>query len=131
MSAQSTIDAAMAQVPNAIAAAVIDLSSSMVMAIRTTSSHPTRIQDLVGAATRDLFMGEMAQIFDTLFRQARGTPGSESLFKEHMMASPAMWHYFGRLTSNSQFVLAVVSRREVDLNAMVSKARIVAQQATI
>ena len=131
MSADETMRTAMAEVPKSVAAAMVDMASGMMLAMKTVDSHPQSVLDLLAPATKEMFEGDMVLSIENLFKQARGVQSDERYFKEILISSTHLWHYFGRLKSNNQVVLAVVSRGDVNLGLMVMKARQIADTATV
>ncbi|MDY7094439.1 MAG: hypothetical protein SX243_15820 [Acidobacteriota bacterium] len=131
MSAEETMRVAMADVPKALAAGLVDMGSGMMLAIKTVDSHPQSVLDILAPATKEMFEGDMVIEIENLFKQARGVESDERYFKEILISSTHLWHYFGRLKSNSQVVLAVVTRGDVNLGLFVMKARQIIDTATV
>lgn len=123
MSADAAIKQAMADIPKAVAAGVVDLASGMMLAIKTVDSHPQEVLDLLGPATQEMFEGAMVQKIEALFKKARGVDSEEHYFQEILISSTHLWHYFGRMKSTPQAVLTVVARGDVTLGVLVTKAR--------
>lgn len=131
MSIDATIRSAMADVPKAVATGLVDMGSGMMLSIKTVDSHPQAVLDILAPATKELFEGEMVSTIENLFKKARGVESKERYFQEILISSSHLWHYFGRLKSNQQVVLAVVCRADANLGLLVMKARQIAQTATI
>ena len=131
MSVDDVMRNTMSEVPKAVAAAMVDMASGMMLAMKTVDSHPQSVLDLLAPATKEMFEGDMVLSIENLFKQARGVQSDERYFKEILISSTHLWHYFGRLKSNSQVVLAVVARGDVNLGLMVMKARQIADTATV
>lgn len=131
MGVDETMRTTMSEVPKAVAAAMVDMASGMMLAMKTVDSHPQSVLDLLAPATKEMFEGDMVLSIENLFKQARGVQSDERYFKEILISSTHLWHYFGRLKSNNQVVLAVVSRGDVNLGLMVMKARQIADTATV
>ena len=131
MGVDETIKQAMAEVPKAVAAGMVDMGSGMMLGLKTIDSHPQLVLDLLAPATKEMFEGDMVMTIEHLFKQARGVESSERYFQEILISSKHLWHYFGRLKSNAQVVLAVVSRGDVNLGLLVVKARDLAHNAVL
>jgi hypothetical protein len=123
MSAESIVKDCMDQVPKAVAAGVVDMASGLMLAIRTIESHPQSVLDVLAPATKELFEGDMVVHIENLFKQARGVTTDERYFQEILVSSSHLWHYFGRLKSNSAVVLCIVTRGDVNMGMMIVKAR--------
>lgn len=131
MSVEQTIRTAMEDVPKAVAAGLVDMGSGMMLSIKTVDSHPQAVLDILAPATKEMFEGDMVTTIENLFKRARGVDSAEHYFQEILVSSTNLWHYFGRLKSNQQVVLAVVCRADVNLGLLVMKARQVVQSAVI
>ena len=107
------------------------MGSGMMLAIKTVESHPQTVLDILAPATKELFEGDMVLHIEKLFKQARGVDNSERYFQEILVSSTHLWHYFGRLKSNSAVVLAVVSRGDVNMGMFLVKARELTANATV
>ncbi|MGW6424554.1 hypothetical protein ACWF82_17930 [Nocardia sp. NPDC055053] len=55
----ATVKSLRTEVPDCVAAGVIDLSTSMLLSVETVDNHPPEVLDLLAAATLDLFQGRM------------------------------------------------------------------------
>jgi hypothetical protein len=131
MSADATLKQAMNEVPKAVAAGIVDMGSGMMLALKTVDSHPQAVIDILAPATKEMFEGEMVTSIENLFKKARGVETKERYFQEILVSSTNLWHYFGRLKSNPQVVLTLVTRADVNLGMLVMKARQVAESATV
>ena len=123
MSAETIVADAIANVPKAVAAGVVDLESGLMLAIETAQSHPQKILDILAPATRELFEGEMVSSIENLFKQARGVQSDEHYFQELLISSTHLWHFFGRLKANPKVVVTVVTTTDVNLGMLLVKCR--------
>lgn len=131
MGADSIVKGALATVPKAVAAGVVDMASGLMLSIKTVESHPQRVLDILAPATQELFEGEMVTSIENLFKQARGVTSEERYFKEILISSTHLWHYFGRLKSNQRTVLCVVATADVNLGMLIVKCRLLTENETI
>lgn len=123
MSAEAAIKSAMDDVPKAVAAGIVDMASGMMLSMKTLDSHPQAVIDVLAPATKELFEGDMVLHIENLFKKSRGVESDERYFREIMISSKNLWHYFGRFESNSQIVLCVVARGDVNMGMFLVKAR--------
>lgn len=65
---------AMSNVPECVAAGLVDLASGMILSIKTVDSHPSEVFDFLAAATADLFQGPNVVAIEQLFKKSRGIP---------------------------------------------------------
>lgn len=126
----SQLDAAIQQavsaVPECLSAGYVDLSSGMLLSVKTIDSHPREILDLVAAATADLYQGTNVSMVEKLWRQARGLPGDENAhyFQEIIVNSENLIHVFLRGKLYPDYVLVLVCRRSANLGMALTKARL-------
>ncbi|NIR29191.1 MAG: hypothetical protein GWN84_07720 [Gammaproteobacteria bacterium] len=123
MSADTIVGKALDNVPKAVASGVVDMGTGMLLAIKTTESHPQAVVDMVSAATKELFEGDMVVAIEDAFKKARGEDSNEHYFREILVSSKNLIHYFGRLSSSENCVVAVVTRVDANLGMVVAKAR--------
>jgi hypothetical protein len=120
------IQQAIANVPECLAAGYVDISSGMLLSIKTVDSHPKEVLDLVSAATADLFQGPNVSMIEKLFRQARGLPpdANAHYFREIIVNSENLIHVFMRGKLHPEYVLVVVCRNTANLGMALTKARL-------
>lgn len=131
MSVDMMVNDAVETVPKAVAAGVVDMTSGMLLAVRTVDSHPQQVLDLVSAATKELFEGEMVTSIENVFKRERGVTSDEHYFQELIVSSTNLWHYFGRLKAYPSVVLVVVCRGDVNVGMLLMKCRELCSSGTI
>ena len=123
MSADTAVAAALSTIPKAVAAGIVDMETGMLLAIKTTESHPQSVLEMVAAGTKELFEGDVSLSIESAFKQMRGDSSNERYFYEMLVSSKNLIHYFGRLVSNPGIVLAIICRADANLGLVVSKSR--------
>lgn len=123
MSAETIVSSCLSEVPKAVAAGVVDMGSGMMLAIKTVESHPQAVLDILAPATKEIFEGDMILHIENLFKKSRGVESDEHYFQEILISSTNLWHYFGRLKSNPEVSIVVVSRSDVNMGMFLMKAR--------
>lgn len=114
----------LSNVPKSIAAGVIDMSSGMLLDVKTTDSHPSQVLDMLAAATKDLFEGDMVLEIEALFRKTRGEADTgDHYFKEIIVNSTNLIHVFSRVPSNEGIVGVAVCRSSANLGLVLTKVR--------
>ncbi len=114
---------AVTSVPECVAAGYIDLSSGMLLGIKTVDSHPREVIELLAAATADLFQGPSVVTIEKIFRSARGVPeDGRHYFQEIIVNSDNLIHVFIRGKAQMQ-VAAFVCRKNANLGMVLTKAR--------
>lgn len=123
-----SLDAAIAEtiktVPEAVACGLVDMSTGMLIGVKTVDSHPQEVLDLVAAATSDLFQGSNVSSIEKLFKQARGTPNDDRhYFQEIVVLSDNLIHVFSRGKDNQEQVVVIVCRGSANLGMVLTKSR--------
>lgn len=115
---------AMTGVPDCVAAGFVDLSSGMVLSIKTVDSHPSEVFDFLAAATSDLFQGPNVVAIENIFKKSRGLPDTviHHYFQEIIVNSENLIHVFIRTKSQEQ-VICYVCRKGANLGMVLTKAR--------
>lgn len=113
-----------ANIPECIAAGYVDLTTGMLLGMKTVDSHPREVLELIAAATADMFQGSNVVTIEKLFKKARGLKDDDHhYFKEMVVISDNLYHVFIRGEKNEEHVLGVVSRRSANLGMVLTKAR--------
>ena len=123
MSLDNALQKAVTTVPECVAAGYVDLSSGMLLGIKSVDSHPSQVIELLAAATADLFQGPNVQAIEKLFRSARGVPeNGQHYFQEIIVNSDNLIHVFLRGKKQEQ-VATFVCRKGANLGMVLTKAR--------
>ena len=126
MSLDNALAKAIAAVPECVGGGYVDLTTGMLLALKTVDSHPREVIDLVAAATADLFQGPNVAMVETLFKRARGLKEDDHhYFQEIIINSDNLVHVFMRGKRYPDYVLALICRRAANLGMALTKARIV------
>lgn len=126
MSLDSTVQTAVQSVPECLAGGYVDISSGMLLSVRTVDSHPREVLDLVAAATSDLFEGPNVRMIEQLFRRSRGLPEENEVryFHEIIVNSENLIHVFMRGKRFPNYVMVFVCRKTANLGMALTKARL-------
>ena len=120
----SSLQSAIASVPECVAAGYVDLSTGMLLGIKTVDSHPQEILELLAAATSDMFQGSNVGTIERMFKKARGLKDDgHHYFQEMIVNSDNLIHVFLRGQKNEEHVLGLVCRRSANLGMVITKAR--------
>ena len=112
----------MEQVPETVATAINDLQTQQITYVQTIDNHPQQVMDLLYAATEDMYQGPRIREIEQIFCQIRHEQ-QPHYFKEIVIFSKNLIHYFSRFTNNPQSVAIIVCRTTVNLASLISKAR--------
>jgi hypothetical protein len=131
MSADTIVARALTDVPKAVAAGITDMGTGMLLAHKTIDSHPQSILDLLAAATKDMFEGDLVMNIEKTFKKVRGDTTQEHYFQEIIVNSKNLIHVFSRLKSNQSIVLTVVCRADANMGLVVAKSREITASSVI
>jgi len=126
MSLDTTLQQAVVSVPECVAAGYVDISSGMLLSVRTVDSHPREVLDLVAAATADLYQGPNIRSIEQMFRRARGLQEQEGAhyFQEIIVNSENLIHIFMRGKRYPDYVMVFVCRRTANLGMALTRSRL-------
>jgi len=123
MELNEAIQKTLKNVPKAVAAGVVDMGSGMMLDMKTTASHPQEVFDFLAAATKDLFEGESVVTIEDIFKKSRGSKSKDHYFKEIVVYSTNLLHYFTRIPSQPTIVYCVVCQADANVGLVMVKAR--------
>jgi len=113
-----------ATVPECVAAGYVDLSSGMLLSVKTVDSHPREVLELLAAATSDMFQGPNVVTIERLFKKARGLKDDgHHYFNEMIVNSDNLIHVFARGKTNDEHVIAFVCRKTANMGMVLTKVR--------
>ena len=120
---ENALQTAISSIPECLAAGYIDLSSGMLLGIKSVDSQPTEVVELLAAATADLFQGTNVNLIEGIFKKARGLKDDgHHYFQEILINSDNLIHIFLR-GKNEQQVACFVCRKSANLGMALTKAR--------
>lgn len=121
---ETGLQKAMANIPECVAAGYVDLSSGMLLGIKTVDSHPREILELLAAATADMFQGTNVVTIERMFKKARGLKDDgHHYFRDLIVNSDNLIHIFLRTKKNEEHVVGFVCRASANLGMALTKAR--------
>lgn len=119
----NVLQTAIASIPECLAGGYIDLSSGMLLGIKSVDSQPTEVVELLAAATADLYQGPNVRLIETIFKKARGLKDdNHHYFQEFIVNSDNLIHIFLR-GKNQEQVACFVCRRSANLGMALTKSR--------
>lgn len=131
MSLDNALNNASRSVPECLAAGYVDMSTGMLLGVKTVDSHPQEVLDLVAAATADLFQGTNVVAIEKMFKRARGLNANDDhhYFQEFVVFSDNLLHVFMRGKKYPGHALIFVCRKSANIGMALTKARM--EQATV
>ncbi len=119
----TALQTAITGIPECLAAGYIDLSSGMLLGIKTVDSQPTEVVELLAAATADLYQGANVRMIEDIFKKARGLKDDKHhYFQEFIINSDNLIHVFLR-GKNQEHVACFVCRKSANLGMALTKSR--------
>ena len=120
----NALQKAITSIPECVATGYVDLSSGMILSMKTVDSHPSEVFDMLAAATADLFQGPNVSAIEKIFRKSRGLPDDNDhhYFQEIIVNSDNLIHVFLR-GKRQQQVACFVCRKGANLGMVLTKAR--------
>ena len=124
MSFDTALTKAQQSVPECLAVGYVEMSTGMLLGVKTVDSHPPEILDLVAAATADLFQGQSVTSIEKMFRKSRGqTEDGRHYFKEVIIVSDHLVHIFLRGKDKTDQALVFVCRSTASIGMVLTKSR--------
>ncbi|WP_370144928.1 hypothetical protein [Streptacidiphilus sp. EB129] len=111
------------EVPDCLAAGIIDMSTGMLLSVETVDSHPPEVLDMLAAATLDMFQGRNVVMIEDIFKERRGVVSDRHYFQEILINSDNLTHVFLRVDSEDEVVAVVVCRKSVNVGMLFAQAR--------
>lgn len=117
------------QVPECITAALVDMSTGMLLAVDTIDEQQADEElDLLAAATFDLFQGRNVAIIRDVFADRHGGKPDRPYFQEMVVNSDELVHVFLRSARHQDLVAVVVCKRVTNMGMLFAQARMVLKQ---
>ena len=124
MTPDATLTKAQQTIPQSVAAGDVDMTTGMLLGVKTVDSHPQEVLDLVAAATADLFQGQNVTSIEKLFRRSRGQNEDGShYFREIVVFSENLIHVFLRAKKRKDQAAVFVTRGSANIGMVLSKSR--------
>jgi hypothetical protein len=117
------------QVPECITAALVDMSTGMLLAVDTLDDQqPDEQLDLLAAATFDLFQGRNVTIIRDVFVDRHPVANDRQYFQEMLVNSDELVHLFLRSNRHQDLVAVIVCKRMSNMGMLFAQARVVMKQ---
>lgn len=121
---EKALSNAVRDLPECVAGGYVDMTTGMLLAVKTVDSHPREVLDLVAAATADMFQGSNVSAIERMFKKSRGIKDDgHHYFQEMIVFSDNLLHVFIRGKKYPDHVAVFVSRKNANIGMLLSKAR--------
>jgi hypothetical protein len=99
----------------AVACGVVDLSTGMLLGIHNNGGYTQTLNEIVAAATMDIFRGSNISKIEKAVRQHRGLPeDGESYFNEIHITSKNNYH-FAKTIKGGKAVIMLVTKKTTNI----------------
>ena len=124
MSLEASIQSGINSIPECVAGGYVDMSTGMLLGVKTVESHPQEVLDYVSAATADLFQGENVVTIEKMFKKNRGLDDDgHHYFQEIIVFSDNLLHLFQRCKNNTDHAVVWVCNKSANIGMALTKAR--------
>ncbi len=124
MTLDSAISAGVKEIPECVAGGYVDMSTGMLLGVKTVESHPQEVLDLVSAATADMFQGKNVTAIENMFKKNRGLEADDHhYFQEMIVFSDNLIHVFQRCKKNPDHAVVWVCGKSANMGMVLTKAR--------
>ena len=124
MSLDASIQSGINSIPECVAGGYVDMSTGMLLGVKTVESHPQEVLDYVSAATADLFQGENVVTIEKMFKKNRGLDDDgHHYFQEIIVFSDNLLHVFQRCKNNTDHAVVWVCNKSANIGMALTKAR--------
>lgn len=123
MSLDKAIQEAVNNIPECVAGGYVDMSTGMLLGVRTVDSHPQEVLDMVSAATADLFQGKNVTAIEDMFKKNRGVQYEGHYFQEIVVFSENLLHVFQRGKVHRDHAIVWVCKKSANIGMVLTKAR--------
>ncbi|MDH5676198.1 MAG: hypothetical protein OEZ06_29025 [Myxococcales bacterium] len=102
-------------VDGGVACGVVDLSTGMLLGIHNSASYTQTLNEIVAAATMDLFRGSSVDKIEKMVRQHRGMPeDGMHYFQEIHITSQHNFH-FAKTIAGGKAVIMLVTKKTTNI----------------
>lgn len=131
MSLDKALSDAMKTIPECVAAGYVDMSSGMLLGVKTLDSHPQEVLDMVAAATADMFQGPTVVQVENSFKKSRGNESADHhYFQEFLVFSDNLIHVFMRTKAYPDHVVCFITRKSANVGMVLAKSRMAVDSVT-
>lgn len=103
------------KVEGAVACGVVDLSTGMLLGIHNNAGYTQTLNEIVAAATMDIFRGNNISKIEKAVRQHRGVPeDGENYFQEIHITSKNNFH-FAKTIKTGKAVIMLVTKKTTNI----------------
>lgn len=102
-------------VDGAIACGVVDLDSGMLLGIHNTAQYTQTLNEIVAAATMDLFRGPNIGRIEQMVRAHRGLPENNEHYFQEIHVTSAHNYHFAKTLKEGKAVVMLVTKKSTNI----------------
>src|SRR5262249_50168190 len=103
------------RVDGAIACGVVDLETGLLLGIHNSAQYTQTLNEVVAAATMDLFRGPNIGRVEQMVRSHRGMPENGARYFEEVHVSPTPTFQFAKVIKNGRAVIMLVTKKTTNI----------------
>jgi hypothetical protein len=102
-------------VDGAVACGVVDLDTGMLLGIHNASQYTQTMNEVVAAATMDMFRGPNIGRIEQLVRSHRGVPENGDHYFQEIHITSAYNFHFAKVIRNGKAVMMLVTKKTTNI----------------
>ncbi len=102
-------------VDGAVACGVVDLDTGMLLGIYNSSSYTQSLNEIVAAATMDLFRGPNVGRIEQMVRKHRGLPENGDHYFQEIHVTSANNYHFAKTMKGGKAVMMLVTKKTTNI----------------
>ena len=103
------------KVEGAVACGVVDLSTGMLLGIHNASSYTQTLNEIVAAATMELFRGSNVSKIEKMVRQHRGISEDGGHYFEEVHITSRHNYHFAKTIASGKAVIMLVTKKTTNI----------------
>lgn len=104
-----------ANVDGAVACGVVDLDTGMLLGIHNTAGYSQQLNEMVAAATMDLFRGPNVGVVEQMVRTHRGVPEDGANYFDEVQITSTNNLHFAKTLKGGKAVIMLVTKKTTNL----------------
>jgi hypothetical protein len=104
-----------AMVDGAVACGVVDLDTGMLLGIHNSAQYTSTLNEVVAAATMDLFRGANVGRVEQMVRSHRGIPENGDHYFNEMHITSANNYHFAKTVKGGKAVMMLVTKKTTNI----------------
>ncbi len=103
------------KVDGAVACGVVDLDTGMLLGIHNSSQYTQTLNEVVAAATMDMFRGPNVGRIEQMVRAHRGVPENGEHYFEELHVTSAHNFHFAKVLKGGKAVIMLVTKKTTNI----------------